>query len=62
MKPRLGTRRWIGSWPPSNETRIDVRRTSWPFMPRVDVLPLPEPMPRPTRFFFLRAPSGGLRL
>src|ERR1700754_1552648 len=32
-------------------------RDFWPFTPRPDVLPLPEPMPRPTRMRPLRAPG-----
>src|SRR5690606_32835838 len=32
-------------------------RLFWPFWPRPPVLPLPEPMPRPTRIRPLRAPS-----
>src|SRR5919107_2219488 len=32
-------------------------RAVWPLPPRPPVLPLPEPMPRPTRMRFLVAPS-----
>src|SRR5690349_13097265 len=32
-----------------------------PLWPRVDVLPRPEPMPRPIRFFRCFWPSGGVR-
>src|SRR5437660_5602773 len=32
-------------------------RDFWPFTPRPAVLPLPEPMPRPTRMRRLRAPA-----
>src|SRR5690606_7772873 len=32
-------------------------RLFWPFWPRPPVLPLPEPMPRPTRIRPLRAPA-----
>jgi hypothetical protein len=27
-------------------------RERWPLCPRVDVFPMPDPMPRPTRFLF----------
>src|SRR5690606_10011149 len=58
-KPRLGTRRWIGSWPPSNPGAT-VLRFLVPLEPRPAVSPRPEPGPRPTRFLDLRAPAGGL--
>src|ERR1700760_1038252 len=32
-------------------------RAGWPLPPRPDCLPLPEPMPRPTRIRFLREPA-----
>src|SRR5580704_8423194 len=32
-------------------------RAVWPLPPRPAVLPLPEPMPRPTRIRFLREPA-----
>src|SRR5690242_14542197 len=32
-------------------------RAVWPLPPRPEVLPLPEPMPRPTRMRFLREPA-----
>src|SRR6478735_1446630 len=32
-------------------------RDVWPFTPRPPVLPLPEPIPRPTRMRFFVAPS-----
>src|SRR5262245_26236390 len=32
-------------------------RAVWPLPPRPPVLPLPEPMPRPTRVRFLRDPG-----
>src|SRR4030081_1188907 len=51
VKPRLGMRRWSGIWPPSKPRIIrEPLRERWPLCPRVDVLPMPEPMPRPTRF------------
>src|SRR5208337_3419113 len=53
VKPRFGTRRCNGIWPPSNP-RISRApdRDHCPLCPRVEVLPMPDPMPRPTRFFF----------
>lgn len=33
-----------------------------PLCPRPDVLPWPDPWPRPTLFFLARDPEGGLRL
>jgi hypothetical protein len=53
VNPRFGTRRCNGIWPPSNP-RINRApdRDHCPLWPRVDVLPMPDPMPRPTRFFF----------
>src|SRR5579863_5576012 len=50
VKPRFGMRRCSGIWPPSKPRikRIPVRER-WPLCPRVEVLPIPEPMPRPTR-------------
>src|SRR5216684_882873 len=48
VKPRLGRRRCSGIWPPSKP----LMRT-----PERAVLPLPEPMPRPTRMRFLREPA-----
>src|SRR6266853_1065772 len=53
VKPRFGKRRCNGIWPPSNP-RISLApdRDHCPLCPRVEVLPMPEPMPRPTRFFF----------
>src|SRR5271169_4438657 len=51
VKPRLGMRRCSGIWPPSKPRIIrEPLRERWPLCPRVDVLPMPEPMPRPTRF------------
>src|SRR5208337_1946454 len=53
VKPRFGTRRCNGICPPSNPriSRAPVR-DHCPLCPRVEVLPMPDPMPRPTRFFF----------
>ena len=33
-------------------------RERWPWWPRVEVLPKPEPIPRPTRFLFSEAYFG----
>src|SRR5215203_5114842 len=53
---------WIGSCPPSNPGRTPPpARAFWPLWPRPDVLPLPEPIPRPTRVRSVLAPSFGLR-
>src|SRR3954447_15975954 len=57
VKPRFGRRRWSGIWPPSKPLMETPVRDFWPFTPRPAVLPLPEPMPRPTRMRPLRAPS-----
>src|SRR3546814_6891068 len=47
---------WSGIWPPSKPLIETPERLFWPFWPRPAVLPLPEPMPRPTRIRPLRAP------
>src|SRR5271165_743306 len=53
VNPRLGMRRCSGIWPPSKPRIMrDPLRERWPLCPRVDVLPIPEPMPRPTRLRF----------
>src|SRR6478735_4572885 len=57
LKPRFGRRRWIGIWPPSKPLMRTPDRAVWPLPPRPAVLPLPEPMPRPTRMRFLREPA-----
>src|ERR1700680_753337 len=53
VKPRLGMRRCSGIWPPSKPRirRIPVRERC-PLCPRVEVLPMPDPIPRPTRLRF----------
>src|ERR1700735_1360205 len=48
-KPRLGRRRCRGIWPPSKPLMRTPERAVWPLPPRPACLPLPEPMPRPTR-------------
>src|SRR5260370_9308613 len=53
VKPRFSTRRRNRIWPPSNpRIRRAPERGHCPLWPRVEVLPMPDPMPRPTRFFF----------
>jgi hypothetical protein len=54
---------WIGIWPPSKFTLVLLpERAPAPFSPRPEVLPEPEPSPRPMRFLRWREPSFGLRL
>src|SRR5271155_1479114 len=59
VKPRFGMRRCSGICPPSNPriSRIPVRERC-PLFPRVDVLPMPDPIPRPTRLRFSDAFFG----
>src|SRR5690242_17826379 len=57
LKPRFGKRRCSGIWPPSKPLTATPERAFWPLTPRPAVLPLPEPMPRPTRRRVLRAPG-----
>src|SRR4051794_25724572 len=57
LKPRFGRRRCSGIWPPSKPLMRTPERAVWPLPPRPAVLPLPEPMPRPTRIRFLREPA-----
>src|SRR5579871_4388206 len=57
LKPRLGMRMWSGIWPPSKPLMATPVRAVWPLPPRPEVLPLPEPIPRPTRLKRLWAPS-----
>src|ERR1700681_1342749 len=57
LKPRLGKRRWSGLCPPSKPLMATPVRAFWPLTPRPAVLPLPEPMPRPTRMRALRDPG-----
>src|SRR5216684_8352960 len=59
VKPRFGRRRCSGIWPPSNPRIMrEPLRERWPLCPRVEVLPMPEPIPRPTRFLFSDAFFG----
>src|ERR1700677_1637202 len=63
VKPRLGRRRWSGIWPPSKPRIIcEPERERCPLCPRVEVLPMPEPIPRPTRFLPVFAFLGARRL
>src|SRR5262249_32500341 len=62
-KPRFGTRRCSGIWPPSKpRLNLNPDRDFAPLWPRPAVLPWPDPCPRPIRFFACLAPAGGLRL
>src|SRR3954454_5387173 len=50
-----------GIWPPSKfERDFEPEREPAPFCPRPDVLPVPEPSPRPMRLRALREPGAGL--
>src|SRR6185503_392064 len=62
-KPRFGTRRCSGICPPS-KPRLNLKpdRDFAPLWPRPAVLPLPDPWPRPIRFFGCFIPFGGRRL
>ena len=57
VKPRFGRRRWSGIWPPSKPLMATPVRAFWPLTPRPAVLPLPDPMPRPTRMRAFREPG-----
>src|SRR5882762_9885973 len=62
VKPRLGMRRCKGIWPPSKPRIMrEPLRERWPLWPRVDVLPMPDPIPRPTRLRFSVAFFGARR-
>src|SRR5271154_6402075 len=60
VKPRLGRRRCSGIWPPSKPLMRTPERAVWPLPPRPACLPLPEPMPRPTRMRALDDPGLSL--
>src|SRR5271155_5401511 len=61
VKPRLGRRRCSGICPPSKPRIMwEPERDRCPLCPRVEVLPMPEPIPRPTRFLLLFAFFGAL--
>ena len=56
-------RMWIGICPPSKRARrLEPERAPAPFWPRPEVLPVPEPSPRPTRLRGRRLPGAGARL
>src|SRR4051795_9594018 len=57
----LRIRMWMGIWPPSKLCRVfEPAREPAPFWPRPEVLPVPEPSPRPMRLRALREPGAGL--
>src|SRR5215211_9418664 len=57
----LRIRMWMGIWPPSKLWRVLApEREPAPFWPRPEVLPVPEPSPRPTRLRALRLLGAGL--
>src|ERR1700733_14393409 len=63
VNPRLGRRRCRGIWPPSKpRIRLEPVRDPWPLWPRVEVLPMPDPIPRPTRLRPVFAFLGARRL
>src|SRR6188508_3768647 len=63
VKPRLGSRRYIGICPPSNPGLVAPPvRALWPLLPLPEVLPRPEPGPRPTRLRACVDPSAGDRV
>mmetsp|Transcript_1607 Transcript_1607/g.3643 ORF Transcript_1607/g.3643 Transcript_1607/m.3643 type:complete len:239 (+) Transcript_1607:608-1324(+) len=63
LKPRLGRVRRSGVCPPSKPSRsLLPARDFWPLCPRPDVLPLPEPRPRPLRTLSHLAPLLSRRL
>src|SRR5215218_4680616 len=56
----LRIRMWIGVWPPSKLILFFApEREPAPLWPRPEVLPVPEPSPRPTRLRGLREPGAG---
>src|SRR3954454_8319883 len=59
----LRIRMWMGICPPSKLCRVfEPVREPAPFWPRPEVLPVPEPSPRPMRLRALREPGAGLRV
>src|SRR3954453_4599831 len=59
----LRIRRWTGIWPPSKWCRVLLpEREPAPFWPRPEVLPVPEPSPRPTRLRSRRLPGAGFNV
>src|SRR6478752_2677129 len=62
VNPRLGSRRYIGIWPPSKPGLVEPPvRALWPLCPLPEVLPRPEPGPRPTRLRAGEEPAAGRR-
>src|SRR5262245_47871291 len=60
VKPRLGRRRWIGIWPPSNHAGIlPPARAFLPLCPLPAVPPRPVPAPLPRRLLGRVAPAAG---
>src|SRR5437762_12387513 len=60
VNPRLGSRRYIGIWPPSKPGLVPPPvRALCPLLPLPEVLPSPEPGPRPTRFRDWVEPRAG---
>src|SRR3954470_3616987 len=60
VNPRLGRRRYIGIWPPSKPGLVPPPvRALWPLWPLPEVLPRPEPGPRPTRLRAGEEPGAG---
>ena len=62
VKPRLGSRRCSGIWPPSKSALLaEAGAGALPLRPpRADVLPCPEPMPRPIALLDVPfCPAGG---
>src|SRR5215813_7299290 len=57
LKPRFGSRRCKGIWPPSKPLMRTPALAVCPFPPRPPVLPFPDPMPRPIRRRPWRAPA-----
>src|SRR4051812_48304711 len=58
----LRIRMWIGVCPPSKFTlTLAPEREPAPLCPRPEVLPVPEPSPRPMRLRCLRDPGAGFR-
>src|SRR3954454_5578040 len=56
----LRIRMWMGICPPSKLGRLfEPEREPAPFWPRPEVLPVPEPSPRPMRLRALREPGAG---
>src|ERR1700687_3742981 len=63
VKPRLGMRQSTAIGPLSTPRIMrEPVRERCPLCPRVDVLPMPEPMPRPTRLRFSVAFFGARML